>query len=67
MEKNTEKQGITMKTGVVDVGGGLRGIYAVWVPDDCMEHKIYDLSEVNQALAKVAGGDSKGKTILKIS
>ena len=26
--------------------------------------KIYDLSEVNQALAKVAGGGSKGKTIL---
>ena len=29
--------------------------------------KIYDLSKVNQALAKVAGGGSKGKTILKIS
>lgn len=29
--------------------------------------KIYELSEVNQALAKVAGGGSKGKTILKIS
>ena len=29
--------------------------------------KIYDLSEVNAALAKVAGGGSKGKTILKIS
>lgn len=29
--------------------------------------KIYDLSEVNEALAKVAGGGSKGKTILKIS
>ena len=26
--------------------------------------KIYDLSEVNQALAKVAGGGSMGKTIL---
>ena len=29
--------------------------------------KIYELSEVNQALAKVANGGSKGKTILKIS
>ena len=29
--------------------------------------KIYELSEVNQALAKVAGGGSKGKMILKIS
>lgn len=29
--------------------------------------KIYELSEVNQALAKVAGGGSKGKTIIKIS
>ncbi len=29
--------------------------------------KIFELSEVNEALAKVAGGGSKGKTILKIS
>lgn len=29
--------------------------------------KIYDLSEVNGALAKVASGGSKGKTIIKIS
>lgn len=29
--------------------------------------KIYELSEVNQALAKVAGGGSKGKTVIKIS
>ncbi len=29
--------------------------------------KIYDLSEINEALAKVAGGGSKGKTIIKIS
>lgn len=28
--------------------------------------KIYNLSEVNQALAKVAGRGSKGKTIIKI-
>lgn len=29
--------------------------------------KIYDLYEVNQTLAKVAGGGSKGNTIIKIS
>lgn len=44
MEKNTEKQAITMKTGVVDAGGGFRGIYAVGVLDYCMEHGIrFDL------------------------
>ena len=33
-----------MKTGVIDVGGGLRGIYAVGVLDYCMEHGIrFDL------------------------
>ena len=33
-----------MKTGVVDVGGGLRGIYAAGVLDYCMEHDIrFDL------------------------
>lgn len=33
-----------MKTGVVDVGGGLRGIYAVGVFDYCMDHGIgFDL------------------------
>lgn len=33
-----------MKIGVVDVGGGLRGIYAVGVLDYCMEHGIrFDL------------------------
>lgn len=33
-----------MKTGVVDVGGGLRGIYAVGVLDYCMDHHIsFDL------------------------
>ena len=33
-----------MKIGVVDVGGGLRGIYAVGVLDYCMEHSIrFDL------------------------
>ena len=29
-----------MRTGVVDVGGGLRGIYAAGVLDLCMEHQI---------------------------
>ncbi len=33
-----------MKTGVIDVGGGLRGIYAVGIFDYCMEHGIkFDL------------------------
>lgn len=33
-----------MKTGVVDVGGGLRGIYAAGVLDYCMDHGIqFDL------------------------
>ena len=30
-----------MKTGVIDVGGGLRGSYAVGIFDYCMEHQIY--------------------------
>ncbi len=33
-----------MKTGIVDVGGGLRGIYAVGIMDYCMDKKIrFDL------------------------
>ncbi len=33
-----------MKTGIVDVGGGLRGIYAAGVLDYCMEQGIrFDL------------------------
>ena len=40
MGRETENQTITMKTGVVDVGGGLRGIYAAGVLDYCMEHGI---------------------------
>ena len=33
-----------MKTGIVDVGGGLRGIYAVGVLDYCMDQGIaFDL------------------------
>lgn len=30
-----------MKTGVIDAGGGLRGIYAVGVFDYCMDHDIH--------------------------
>ncbi len=44
MGRETENQNITMKTGVVDVGGGLRGIYAAGVLDYCMEHDLrFDL------------------------
>ena len=33
-----------MKTGIVDVGGGLRGIYAAGVLDYCMDQGIaFDL------------------------
>lgn len=35
---------MAMKTGVIDVGGGLRGIYAAGVLDYCMDQKIkFDL------------------------
>ena len=30
-----------MKTGIVDVGGGLRGIYAAGVVDYCMDQGIH--------------------------
>ena len=40
MGRNAEAQDITMKTGVIDVGGGLREIYAAGVLDYCMEHGI---------------------------
>ena len=30
-----------MKTAVVDVGGGLRGVYATGVLDRCLEEGIY--------------------------
>ena len=29
-----------MKIGVIDVGGGLRGVYAAGVFDRCMDEKI---------------------------
>ena len=40
MGRNAEVQDITMKTGIIDVGGGLRGIYAAGVLYYCMEHGI---------------------------
>ena len=50
-------------------GAGLRRISEIFENQkiEASVDKIYELSEVNQALAKVAGGGSKGKTILKIS
>lgn len=30
-----------MKAGVIDVGGGLRGVYAVGIFDYCMDHQIH--------------------------
>lgn len=41
----TEKEGErAVKVGIVDVGGGFRGIYACGVLDYCLEHKIsFDL------------------------
>lgn len=38
---NKIKEDYTMKTAVVDIGGGLRGIYASGVLDRCLEEKIY--------------------------
>ena len=54
-----------MKTGVVDVGGGLRGIYAVGVLDYCLENGIqFDLgigvSSGSANLASYAAGQ-KGR------
>ena len=36
-----ERREISMKIGIVDVGGGLRGIYAAGVLDWCMENHIH--------------------------
>ena len=33
-----------MKTGVVDVGGGLRGVYTAGVFDYCLDHLLYGVS-----------------------
>ena len=34
------KKGDKMKTGIIDVGGGMRGIYAAGVFDYCLDHKM---------------------------
>ena len=45
MNSTYEGQGKqTMKTGVIDVGGGYRGIYAAGVLDYCIDRNItFDL------------------------
>ena len=53
-----------MKTGVIDVGGGLRGIYAAGVLDYCMDHGIrFDLgvgiSAGSANLASFAAGQKR--------
>ena len=63
-----------MKTGIVDVGGGLRGIYAAGVLDYCMDPnrivpkidpREFDLSQINDALQLVAGGHINGKVMIR--
>jgi predicted patatin/cPLA2 family phospholipase len=54
-----------MKTGVIDVGGGLRGIYAVGIFDYCMDHNIHfdlgiGISAGSANLASFAAGQ-KGR------
>lgn len=65
-EKNKQKYHFVF---VREDGAGLRKISDIFENQkiEASVDKIYELSEVNQALAKVAGGGSKGKTILKIS
>ncbi|WP_330656440.1 hypothetical protein [Acutalibacter muris] len=58
-----------MKTGVIDVGGGLRGIYAVGVPDYCMDCGIqFDLgigiSAGSASLASFAAGQRGRNSLL---
>ena len=50
-----------MKIGIIDVGGGLRGIYAAGVLDYCLEHKInFDLGiGVSAGAANMASFVSK--------
>ena len=53
-----------MKIGVIDVGGGYRGIYAAGVLDYCMDQKIaFDLgigiSAGSANLASYAAGQSE--------
>lgn len=43
-----------MKTGVVDVGGGLRGIYAAGVFDGCLDNKLLMLqNSVGETAASI--------------
>lgn len=43
-----------MKTGVIDIGGGLSGCYAVGIFNYCMDHQIYfDLGIGISAGAKI--------------
>lgn len=53
-----------MKTGVIDVGGGLRGIYAAGVFDYCMDHGIHfdlgiGISAGSANLASFAAGQRR--------
>lgn len=40
MQKTTEKGAVQSKTGVIDVGGGMRGVYAAGVFDRCLEDGV---------------------------
>ena len=51
-----------MKTGIVDVGGGLRGIYAAGVLDYCMDQGIhFDLGIGVSERRKIRISYGKGK------
>ena len=69
MSCTSEKQGKqTMKTGVIDVGGGYRGIYAAGVLDCCIDQNVtFDLgigiSAGSANLASYAAGQ-KGRNYL---
>ena len=65
-EKNKQKYHFVF---VREDGAGLKRISEIFGNRkiETSVDKIFELSEVNGALAKVAGGGSKGKTILKIS
>ena len=45
-----------MKTGGIDVGGGLRGIYSVGIFDYCMDHQSY----------RTFGTDFKGEAAIPL-
>ena len=59
---------MSQKIGVVDVGGGYRGIYAAGVLDDCLDNGIrFDLGIGRQCEYRVLhGGTGEAKqTILQ--